>query len=74
MSLNVVSWNIAAINNNPFEYWITHDDPDYLRLMNDVQARAMRMPGAALASSNPVNAAHASSHTYRARNRPSLRA
>ena len=49
MSLKVVSWNIAAINNNPFEYWITHDDPDYLRLMNDVQARAMRTPCAALA-------------------------
>ena len=69
MSLKVVSWNIAAINNNPFEYWITHDDPDYLRLMNDVQARAMRTPRAALTSSNPAHAAHASSHTSRAHNR-----
>ena len=74
MSLKVVSWNIAAINNNPFEYWITHDDPDYLRLMNDVQARAMRTPCAALASSNPAHAAHVASHTPRAHNRPILRA
>ncbi len=36
-SLNVVSWNIAAINNNPFEYWITHEDADYNRLMYAVQ-------------------------------------
>ena len=27
--LRVATWNIAAINNNPFEYWITHDDADY---------------------------------------------
>ena len=30
--LRVATWNIAAINNNPFEYWITHDDADYNRL------------------------------------------
>ena len=24
--LRVVTWNIAAINNNPFEYWLTHPD------------------------------------------------
>ena len=35
--LNVVSWNVAAINNNPFEYWITHDDADYNKLMRDVE-------------------------------------
>ena len=35
--LRVVTWNIAAINNNPFEYWITHDDADYNKLMEDVQ-------------------------------------
>ena len=29
--LRVATWNIAAINNNPFEYWITHDDADYNR-------------------------------------------
>ena len=31
-TLRVATWNIAAINNNPFEYWITHDDADYNRL------------------------------------------
>jgi len=35
--LSVATWNVAAINNNPFEYWITHDDPEYNRLMGDVQ-------------------------------------
>jgi hypothetical protein len=35
--LEVTTWNIAAINNNPFEYWITHDDPDYNALMASVQ-------------------------------------
>ncbi|KAG8458545.1 hypothetical protein KFE25_003080 [Diacronema lutheri] len=37
-SLKLVSWNVAAINNNPFEYWITHDAAEYTRLMADVQA------------------------------------
>jgi len=36
--LRLATWNIAAINNNPFEYWITHDDPAYNRLMQDVEA------------------------------------
>lgn len=36
-SLSTLTWNIAAINNNPFEYWMTHPDPDYDTLMNDVQ-------------------------------------
>jgi hypothetical protein len=31
------SWNIAAVNNNPFEYWITSSDPDYNVLMRRVQ-------------------------------------
>lgn len=35
--LTVASWNIAAINNNPFEYWITHNDAAYNKLMTDVQ-------------------------------------
>jgi len=34
----VATWNIAAINNNPFEYWITHDDADYNALMEGVQS------------------------------------
>ena len=32
----VLTWNIAAINNNPFEYWITSDDADYNRIMKNV--------------------------------------
>ena len=34
--LSAVTWNIAAINNNPFEYWITNDDPAYNELMKKV--------------------------------------
>jgi len=37
-TLRVATWNIAAINNNPFEYWITHDDADYNALMEGVQS------------------------------------
>jgi hypothetical protein len=33
----VSTWNVAAINNNPFEYWMTHEDPKYDKLMNDVE-------------------------------------
>ena len=36
-SLKAVTWNIAAINNNPFEYWLTHPDANYEVLMKDVQ-------------------------------------
>jgi hypothetical protein len=42
--LKIVTWNIAAINNNPFEYWVTHQDPEYNRLMEHVQA-VMDSPG-----------------------------
>lgn len=35
--LVVATWNIAAINNNPFEYWITHDDKLYEELMFGVE-------------------------------------
>jgi len=36
--LAVTTWNIAAINNNPFEYWITYKgDPQYEKLMVDVE-------------------------------------
>jgi len=35
--LRVTTWNIAAVNNNPFEYWITHADADYAALMENVQ-------------------------------------
>jgi len=36
--LTVASWNIAAINNNPFEYWVSHDDARYAKLMADFEA------------------------------------
>lgn len=36
-TLKLATWNIAAINNNPFEYWITHNDQAYNKLMLDVQ-------------------------------------
>ena len=37
-ALTVATWNIAAINNNPFEYWIHSEDESYNKLMADVQA------------------------------------
>lgn len=37
--LHISTWNIAAINNNPFEYWITYDsNPAYEKLMVDVES------------------------------------
>eukprot|EP00960_Hanusia_phi_P043756 756237-Hanusia_phi.AAC.3 len=33
----VATWNVAAVNNNPFEYWVTHPDPAYNALMEGVQ-------------------------------------
>ena len=37
--LHAITWNMAAINNNPFEYWITNDDDKtYSKLMEDVSA------------------------------------
>lgn len=39
--LMIVTWNIAAVNNNPFEYWVTHGQTSqsegYAQLMTDVQ-------------------------------------
>jgi hypothetical protein len=36
--LAVTTWNIAAINNNPFEYWITYkENPEYERLMINIE-------------------------------------
>jgi hypothetical protein len=37
VTVRVATWNIAAINNNPFEYWITSPDPAYSELMQGVQ-------------------------------------
>jgi hypothetical protein len=42
--LRVATWNVAAVNNNPFEYFITHHDPAYDQLMKDVEA-FMDYPG-----------------------------
>ena len=36
-TIRACSWNIAAVNNNPFEYWITSDDEDYSALMRGVE-------------------------------------
>ena len=37
--LQIASWNIAAINNNPFEYWITYDENEnYEKIMSDIEA------------------------------------
>ena len=36
--LQIATWNIAAINNNPFEYWITYkENPAYEALMVNVE-------------------------------------
>ena len=43
-SLAICSWNMAAINNNPFEYWLTHTDPEYATLMEKVED-FMQSPG-----------------------------
>jgi hypothetical protein len=43
--LKVLSWNIAAINNNPFEYWLTlKDDPKYDDMMNNVELFVLNPP------------------------------
>lgn len=37
--LQIASWNIAAINNNPFEYWITYDEnANYEKIMSDIES------------------------------------
>ncbi len=35
-TLQVTTWNVAAINNNPFEYWITYND-EYEKLMIQIE-------------------------------------
>lgn len=36
--LQIATWNIAAINNNPFEYWITYkENPAYEELMINIE-------------------------------------
>jgi len=43
--LKVVTWNVAAINNNPFEYWVSYPNPAYNTLMASVE-RFIQNPGA----------------------------
>eukprot|EP00961_Rhodomonas_salina_P211527 2856129-Rhodomonas_salina.1 len=33
-----ITWNIAAINNNPFEFWVSHHAPEYLLLMEKARS------------------------------------
>jgi hypothetical protein len=43
--LAITSWNIAAINNNPFEYWITYkENKEYEKLMINVE-KFLEEPG-----------------------------
>ncbi|CAL1126411.1 unnamed protein product [Cladocopium goreaui] len=44
LRLRVLSWNVAAVNNNPFEYWITHPKSEYKQLMESVE-RFISQPG-----------------------------
>jgi hypothetical protein len=44
--LQIATWNIAAINNNPFEYWITYkENPDYEEMMVRIE-NFIENPGA----------------------------
>lgn len=43
-TVSAVTWNIAAINNNPFEYWITADSNNYDVIMQKV-SRFVDAPG-----------------------------
>ncbi len=36
--VKAITWNIAAVNNNPFEYWITNEDPKYNQIMQKVSS------------------------------------
>mmetsp|Transcript_29161 Transcript_29161/g.67113 ORF Transcript_29161/g.67113 Transcript_29161/m.67113 type:complete len:574 (-) Transcript_29161:145-1866(-) len=36
-TVSVLTWNVAAVNNNPFEYWISMADPLYMNLMVGVE-------------------------------------
>ena len=35
--VKAASWNVAAINNNPFEYWITYESDSYHEIMEAIQ-------------------------------------
>ena len=59
--LKTATWNIAAVNNNPFEYWVTHEDAAYNTLMQGVESfidqpgacRCPRLPLASLRLASP---------------------
>lgn len=36
--MTVLTWNVSAVNNNPFEYWLSYDEPTYIDLMMGVEA------------------------------------
>jgi hypothetical protein len=35
--ISTATWNVAGINNNPFEYWVTYPDPVYNQFMQAVE-------------------------------------
>ena len=35
--LKVITWNIAAPNKNPFEFWVTHNNTEYNEMMLTIQ-------------------------------------
>jgi len=45
-TLTFASWNMGAVNLNPFEYWVKHDDKNYEKLMGSIQER-FDAPGSA---------------------------
>ena len=36
-AIHVATWNVAAVNNNPFEYWVAYPNPEYNMLMDGVE-------------------------------------
>jgi hypothetical protein len=44
-SISALTWNVSAVNNNPFEYWLSYDDPKYNNLMIGVE-QFLSDPGA----------------------------
>lgn len=42
--ISAATWNISAVNNNPFEYWISHQDKGYAELMAGVE-KFVEAPG-----------------------------
>ena len=41
--LLVVTWNIAAVNNNPFEYWVTHGQTSQVRRRVKIRFDSIRL-------------------------------